>query len=45
MMTESFDSERATIAVTIAGHNAPGAHTADAVIRYDFIRQEMGWND
>jgi hypothetical protein len=43
MTTESFDSERATIAVTITGRHAPRAHAADAVIRYDFIRDPVRW--
>jgi hypothetical protein len=43
MTTENFNSERATIAVTITGHNAPRKNPADAVIRYDFIRDPVRW--
>jgi hypothetical protein len=38
MATENFNSQRATIAVTITGHNASRANPTDAVIRYDFVR-------
>jgi hypothetical protein len=40
---ESFNSERATIAVTITGHDAPRKNPDDAVIRYDFIRDPAQW--
>jgi hypothetical protein len=43
MTTESFDSERATIAVTLTGHNAPRTNAADSVIRYDFLRDPVQW--
>ncbi len=39
MATESFNSQRATIAVTVTGHReASRARPADAVIHYDFLR-------
>jgi Protein of unknown function (DUF3828) len=43
LTTENFNSERATIAVTLTGHQAPRANAADAVIRYDFIRDPVQW--
>src|ERR1700737_3427799 len=43
MTTESLGSERATIAVTIVGHNAPRTNAADSVIRYDFLRDPVQW--
>jgi hypothetical protein len=43
MTTESFNSQRATIAVTITGRNAARAKAADAVIRYDFLRDPTQW--
>jgi hypothetical protein len=41
--TESSSSERATIAVTLTGHNAPPRNAADAVIRFDFVRDPVQW--
>jgi hypothetical protein len=41
--TESFDSQHATIAVTITGRNAARKNPADAVIRYDFVRDPAQW--
>ena len=38
MATENFNSQRATIAVTITGHNSSRDKPADAVIHYDFVR-------
>lgn len=43
MTTESFNSQRATIAVTITGHDAPRKNPDDAVIRYDFVRDPVQW--
>jgi hypothetical protein len=43
LATESSNGERATIAVTIAGHSAPRKNPADAVIRYDFVRDPVQW--
>jgi hypothetical protein len=43
MTTESFGSERATIAVTMVGHNPPRAKPADAIVRYDFVRNGPQW--
>jgi hypothetical protein len=41
--SEKSDADRATIAVTIIGANAPRANAADAVIRYDFVRDSGQW--
>ena len=38
MATENFNSQRATIAVTITSHQSQRDKPADAVIRYDFVR-------
>jgi hypothetical protein len=43
MTTEGFGSERAAIAVTIVGHNRPHAKSADAIVRYDFVRHGPQW--
>jgi hypothetical protein len=43
MATDSFSSERATIAVTIVGHNPARAKSADAIVRYDFVRDGPQW--
>ena len=43
MTTESFNSERATIAVTIAGHNQPRAKADDAIVLYDFVLEGPRW--
>jgi hypothetical protein len=43
MTTEIFSSERATIAVTIIGHNPPRAKSADAIVRFDFVRDGPQW--
>jgi hypothetical protein len=43
MTTESLSGERATIAVTLTGHNAPRRNAADDVIRFDFIRDPVQW--
>jgi hypothetical protein len=43
MATESFNSQRATIAVTLTGRGAKRAKAADAVIRYDFVRDPQQW--
>jgi hypothetical protein len=40
---EKQDAGTAVIAVTIAGNNAPRANAADAVIRYDFVRDGGHW--
>jgi hypothetical protein len=40
---EKLDAGTAVIAVTIAGNNAPRANAADAVIRYDFVRDGGHW--
>jgi hypothetical protein len=43
LTTESINSERATIAVTITGRNAPRAKSADAIVRYNFVREGVQW--
>jgi hypothetical protein len=43
MTTESFNSEHATIAVTIAAHNPPRAKADDAIVRYDFVLEGARW--
>src|SRR5258708_4612727 len=40
---QKSDPNTATIAVTITGSNAPRANAADAVIRYDFVRDAGQW--
>jgi uncharacterized protein DUF3828 len=40
---EKLDAGTAVIAVNIAGHAAPAANAADAVIRYDFVRDGGHW--
>jgi hypothetical protein len=41
--SEKTDADRATIAVTITGANAPRTNAADAVIRYDLVRDAGQW--
>jgi hypothetical protein len=41
--TESSDSERTTIAVTLTGHDTHRSNAADAVIRFDFVRDPQQW--
>lgn len=43
MTTDSFNSERATIAVTITGHDSPRAKAGDAIVRYDFVLEGPQW--
>jgi hypothetical protein len=40
---EKLDAGTAVIAVSIAGNAAPSANAADAVIRYDFVRDGGHW--
>jgi uncharacterized protein DUF3828 len=40
---EKLDAGTAVIAVTIAGNNAPRGNAADAMIRYDFVRDGGHW--
>jgi hypothetical protein len=40
---EKSDAGTAVIAVTVTGHDAPRANAADAVIRYDFVRDGGHW--
>jgi hypothetical protein len=41
--TEKSDADRATIAATITGANTRRANPADAVIRYDLVRDAGQW--
>jgi hypothetical protein len=41
--SEKSDADRATVAVTITGANAPRVNAADAVIHYDFVRDAGQW--
>jgi hypothetical protein len=43
MSTETFNSQRATIAVTLTGYNAARTKPEDAVIRYDFLLEGAQW--
>src|ERR1700738_3612550 len=43
MSTETFNRQRATIAVTLTGHNAARTKAEDAVIRYDFLLEGARW--
>jgi hypothetical protein len=43
MTTENFNSERATIAVTLTGHDAPRPKPANAIVRYDFVLEGTQW--
>jgi Protein of unknown function (DUF3828) len=40
---EKSDAASALVAVTITGHRAPRGNAADAVIRYDFVRDGGHW--
>lgn len=40
---EKLDADKAVIAVTIAGHGAPRAKSADNIIRYNFVRDDGKW--
>jgi hypothetical protein len=40
---ERSDAATAVIAVTVTGHDAPRANAADAVIRYNFVRDGGHW--
>ena len=41
--TEKLDADKASIAVTLEGHRGKREKPADAVIRYDFVREVGGW--
>lgn len=41
--TEKLDADKASIAVTLEGHRGKREKPADAVIRYDFVREAGGW--
>jgi hypothetical protein len=42
-VAEKLDADQAVIAVTIAGHGAPRAKSADNTIRYNFVRDSGQW--
>jgi Protein of unknown function (DUF3828) len=41
--TEKLDASKALIAVTLDGHRGKRDKPADAIIRYDFVRETGGW--
>jgi len=41
--TEKSESDKATIAVTITGHNTPQRKAADQTVRYEFVRDGAAW--
>jgi hypothetical protein len=41
--TEKLESDKAVIAVTIAGHRAPSPKPEDQVLRYNFVREDGQW--
>ena len=41
--TEKLEADKAVIAVTITGHNAPPRKGADQVVRYEFVREGDKW--
>jgi hypothetical protein len=43
LATEKLDADKATIAVTLAGHRAERTNPADQVIRYDFVLDGDRW--
>jgi Protein of unknown function (DUF3828) len=43
VVPEKLETDSATIAVTITGHNAPARKPADQVVNYHFVRDETGW--
>ena len=42
-VAEKLEPEKATVAVTITGHNAPQPKPADRTVRYDFVRDGGQW--
>ena len=43
LATEKLDGDKATIAVTLAGHHAERTNPADQVIRYEFVQEGDKW--
>jgi hypothetical protein len=43
LATEKLDADKATIAVTLAGHRAERTNPADQVIRYEFVQEGDKW--
>ena len=43
VVTEKAEAEKAVIAVTFAGRNAPPRKPADRTVRYDFVREAGNW--
>lgn len=41
--TEKQEADKATLAVTIEGRNAPARKAADRTIRYEFVREGAAW--
>jgi hypothetical protein len=42
-VAEKQEAEKAVIAVTIAGHGAPRAKSADNTVHYNFVRDAGQW--
>ena len=40
---EKQEADKATLAVTIEGHNAPARKPADRTMRYEFVRDSTAW--
>jgi Protein of unknown function (DUF3828) len=40
---EKSESDKATVAVTMTGHNTPRRKAADQTIRYEFVRDGAAW--
>ena len=43
VVVEKMEADKARIAVTITGHQAPPRKAADQVVRYDFVREGNEW--
>lgn len=43
MIAEKQDADKATIAVTIEGHQGPRPKPTDQTMRYDFVRDAGEW--
>lgn len=43
VLAEKLDADKAVIAVTIIGHEAPRAKSPDNIIRYNFVRDDGKW--
>ena len=43
VVAEKTEADRAVIAVTFTGHNAPARKPVDRTVRYDFVREASTW--